>query len=66
MYASSRSGVLDIAKAEGVVVAKRIEASEPDEVTEESLSIGAASSNGGEAPISSRQGFARPKRPGKR
>ena len=65
LYASSRNGVLEIAKGEGVVVGKRIEAGDPDEVGVERLAeeVGTkAADNAGQ----SKHGFSKPKRPGRR
>ncbi len=65
LYASSRNGVLEIAKSEGVVVGKRLEAGDPEEVGVERLAeeVGAkAVNNDGQ----SKQGFSKPKRPGRR
>jgi hypothetical protein len=71
LYASSRANVVHVAKDEGVEVSKRIEIGAPDEIAEERLreevapsesESGAATPAGG----ATRQGFARPKRPGKR
>jgi len=66
LYASCRAGLLELAKGEGVVVAKRIEIGEPSEIgadrlKEELEAPKAEDSNGG-----ARQGFARPKRPGRK
>ena len=70
LYASSRNGALLIAKAEGVEVSKRIEAGAPDELDEHRLSGEIKSSetedSSGPSAGTARQGFARPKRPGKR
>ena len=65
LYASSRNGVLEIAKGEGVVVGKRIEAGDPEEVGVERLAeeVGTkAVDNAGQ----SKQAFSKPKRPGRR
>ena len=65
LYASSRNGVLEIAKGEGVVVGKRLEAGDAAEVGVERLSeeVGPkADENAGQ----SKQGFSKPKRPGRR
>lgn len=68
VYASSRNGVIEVAKGEGVVVSKRLEAGDPEDITEQRLrdEAGVSSTGGDTAAASSRQGFARPKRPGKR
>lgn len=65
VYASSRSGVLEAAKAEGVCVSKRLEAGDPEEITEQKLNdeIGVDAANEAGA---TKSGFARPKRPGRR
>lgn len=64
LYASSRAFVLQIAKAEGVVVNKRIEAGSPEEVGEDRLKD-EVEPKAEEGPPKS-GGFARPKRPGRR
>ena len=65
--ASSRSGVIETAKANGITVSKRIEASEVEDVTaariKEELGGG---TEGSEPAGAAKQGFARPKRPGRR
>lgn len=69
VYASSRNGVIEIAKGEGVDVSKRMEAGEPEDISESRLKEEAGISNTAEstsAGASARGGFARPKRPGKR
>ena len=73
LYASFRGNVVHAARDEGVEVAKRIEIGAPEEVGEERLREelalpGATASAGAEEEGGSRvrQGFARPKRPGKR
>ncbi|RMZ80928.1 hypothetical protein DV737_g2722, partial [Chaetothyriales sp. CBS 132003] len=78
MYASSRNGVIETAKAEGVAVAKRLEL-DADDITADRLaeeagvvassnnktgSAGARGAAGGGS--SGGAGFARPKRPGRR
>jgi len=62
VYASSRRSALQLAQNEGVEVAKKIEASTPDEITEERLreEVNPVQETG------AKQAFARPKRPGKR
>ena len=68
VYASSRSGVLEAAKSEGVEISKRLEAGVPDEITEQRLNE-EVSAAGGEAESGTstpRGGFSRPKRPGRR
>ena len=62
MFASSRRSVLQAAQNENVEVAKKIEASAPDEITEERLreEVNPSQDTG------PKQAFARPKRPGKR
>lgn len=70
IFASSRNGVLLVAKTEGVDVAKKIEAGAPDEVDEDRL-VDEMKPVGGDSGTStptgaSRQGFARPKRPGRK
>ena len=65
--ASSRSGVIEIAKANGIVVSKRIEASEVEDVTAARIREELGSETEGSEPAgAARQGFARPKRPGRR
>ena len=64
VYASSRAFVVKIAEGEGVEIAKRIEAGGPEEVTEERLRDEALPKT--EEVAGGKQGFARPKRPGKR
>ena len=69
LYASSRNGVLLISKNEGIDVAKRIEAGSPDEVDEGRLAdeMKPSGDSGTSTPTGTgRQGFARPKRPGRR
>lgn len=62
LYASSRRSALQLAEMEGLEVAKRVEASTPDEITEERLreEVNPSQETG------TKQAFARPKRPGKR
>ncbi len=73
LYASLRANVVQAARDEGVEVARRVEIGSPDEMGEERLrgevapssgSGGAAGENAGSG--AAKQGFARPKRPGKR
>lgn len=66
MYASSRNGVIEIAKGEGIAVSKRLEAGAPDEISERRLQDEVGLNVAEETTSSSRQGFSRPKRPGKR
>ena len=62
VYASSRNSVVQLAKEEGSEVNKRIEVGGPEEVTETSLKEEVMPRAENEA----KQGFARPKRPGRR
>lgn len=77
LYATCRANVVHLAKDEGVEVARRIEIGAPDEIGEdtfkEEFAPPSASARGGAGEEGSagsagvvRQGFARPKRPGKR
>ncbi len=75
LYASSRANVVQVARDEGVEVSKRIEIGAPDEIGEDRLEEEVAPSGGGgggaaaaaeDNKSGTRQGFARPKRPGKR
>jgi len=66
VYASARISVLAAAQAEGVNVTKRLEAGDVDEITEERLADEAGVSSATQDTGASKQGFARPKRPGKR
>lgn len=66
LYASSRASVLLVAKDEAVDVAKRIEVGAPDEISEERLKEEMEPPAGEGVGSGARQGFARPKRPGKR
>jgi twinfilin-like protein len=62
LYAASRSNVISLAQNEGgLKVAKRIEATNPDEVTEEVIA-----EEFKEAEKEEKKGFAKPKRPGRR
>ena len=64
MYASSSRSVQELARSEGLEVAKRLEAGGPEEVTEERLrdEVQPKAEEAG----AGRQGFARPKRPGRK
>ena len=71
LYASFRGNVVQAARDQGVEVAKRIEIGAPDEISEDRLreeiappAAEAAAVEAGSG--AARQGFARPKRPGKR
>lgn len=64
VYASSKRSVLEVARVDGVEVAKRLEASGPEEVTEAMLREEVQPKSDSSA--AGKQGFARPKRPGKR
>jgi twinfilin-like protein len=64
VYATSKRSVLEVARLEGVEVAKRLEASGPEEVTAAMLQEEVQPASDGAA--GGKQGFARPKRPGKR
>lgn len=73
LYASTRAHVLELARAEGVEVRRRLEIGEPDEIAQDRLKeeLEVAEENHDHpttttAGTSARQGFARPKRPGKR
>jgi len=66
VYASARAGVLQVAKSEGVNVTKRLEAGDADEITESRLADEVGSKNTTQEVPASKQGFAKPKRPGKR
>ncbi|KAK5956574.1 Twinfilin-1 [Knufia fluminis] len=68
VYASARASVLQAAKGEGVNVTRRLEQGDNDEVGEQRLKdeVGISVGEGGNAAPTSRQGFAKPKRPGKR
>jgi len=71
VYASARASVLQAAKGEGVDVTRRLEQGDAGEVTEDRLreEMGLKGDEEGAAAASSgaaRQGFARPKRPGRR
>ena len=65
LYASSRNGVLEIAKGEGVVVGTRLEAGDPEEVGVQRLAEEVGSKEGDDGG-QAKQAFARPKRPGRR
>jgi len=64
LFASSRLNILLIAKDEGVAVAKRLEASDPEDVSEEMLRAEAVAQKAEAA--DEKKGFSRPKRPGRR
>lgn len=71
LYASFRGTVVYVARDEGVEVAKRIEIGAPDDIgedrlKEEMMPSAAAGSTEDGGSGAARQGFARPKRPGKR
>ena len=66
LYSSCRRSVLELARAEGVEVAKRLEADGPADITEARLMEEAGVQSKSEDAAGGRQGFARPKRPGKR
>lgn len=62
LYAASRANVISMAQSEGgLSVAKRIEATNPEEVTEQSIADEFKTEK-----VEEKKGFARPKRPGKR
>lgn len=62
LYAASRSNVITLAQNEGgLKVAKRIEATNPEEVTEQVLADEFKS-----AAVEEKKGFAKPKRPGRK
>lgn len=65
VYASSSRSVQEIARLEGVEVAKRLEAGGPEEVTEERLGAEVRPKTE-ETTAGGRQGFSRPKRPGRK
>jgi twinfilin-like protein len=64
VYSTSKRSVLEVARVEGVDVAKKIEVGGPEEVTADMLREEAQPRVEGAA--AGKQGFARPKRPGKR
>lgn len=66
LYASFRANVVYVAKDENVEVSKRIEIGDPDEIDEQRLTEETAPAAGQDAGSGAKQGFARPKRPGKR
>ncbi|KAK5077942.1 Twinfilin-1 [Lithohypha guttulata] len=66
VYASARASVLQLAKGEGLNVTKRLEQGDTGEVTEQRLMDEAGLKSAGAESANTRQGFARPKRPGKR
>jgi twinfilin len=62
LYAASRSNVISLAQSEGgLKVAKRIEATNPDEITEQVIA-----EEFKVAAVEEKKGFAKPKRPGRR
>ncbi|KAF2477474.1 actin depolymerizing protein [Lindgomyces ingoldianus] len=62
LYAASRSNVISLAQSEGgLTVAKRIEATNPDEITEQVIAEEFKT-----AAAEEKKGFAKPKRPGRR
>lgn len=62
LYAASRTNVITLAQNEGgLKVAKRIEATNPDEVTEQVIAEEFKT-----AAVEEKKGFAKPKRPGRR
>ena len=73
LYASFRLSVVQAARDEGVEVTKRMEIGSPDEIGEDRLKdevvplgSGAAAADDGGGSGAAKQGFARPKRPGRR
>jgi twinfilin len=69
LYAASRQGVLAIAAEQGVKVMKRLEASDPDELSGSRLAEEAGGKDDAAADAdtgASKAAFARPKRPGRR
>jgi len=64
VYSTSKRSVLEVARVEGVDVAKKIEVGGPEEVTADMLREEAQPRV--ESAAAGKQGFARPKRPGKR
>lgn len=62
IYASSRNNIVSLAKEEGFEVSKRIEAGEPEDVTESRLKEEMEP----KVEAETKQAFARPKRPGRR
>lgn len=66
IYASARASVLYAAKNEGVNVTKRLEQGDAGEVTEQRLADEVGLGSAASTSTTSRQGFAKPKRPGRR
>jgi twinfilin-like protein len=66
LYASSRAGLLKLAESEGVDIAKRIEISEPSEIGSDRLKEELEVPRAEDGASGARQGFARPKRPGRK
>ena len=64
VYSTSKRNVLELARIEGVDVAKRLEVGGPEEVTADMLREEVQPRGDGGTGVT--QGFARPKRPGKR
>lgn len=62
VYASSRNNVVSLAKENGLEVSKRIEAGEPEDITESRLK----EEMDPKVEVETKSGFARPKRPGRR
>jgi len=61
LYASSRAGIVNLAQKEaGLAIAKKIEASEPDEVGREDIE------EEFRPKVEVKRAFERPKRPGRR
>jgi twinfilin-like protein len=66
LFAASRNVVIQYAlKEAGITIAKRLEVSNPDEITEKLIEEEIGESGKEEVPVA-KSGFARPKRPGKR
>jgi len=66
LFAASRNQVIQYAQTEGgVTIAKRLEVTNPDEVTERVIQEEVGETGKEEVPAA-KSGFARPKRPGKR
>ena len=66
VYASARAGVLQLVKSEGVDVTKRIEQGDAGDITEQRLADEAGVNNAASEAPTVKQGFSKPKRPGKR
>lgn len=60
VYASSRAYVVTVAEKEGLTIDKKMEASDPDEITENSLE------EEFKPKVEVKKAFDRPKRPGRR